>query len=274
MFGFFWITAFIIAILQFTIAATTALWYFGSNSDDTPSVSVCKGIWWAFRYHLGSLAFGSFIIAVVTMLKVIFEYYAKKVEKMSGDNPMVKILLCIARCVIWCLDACVKFISENAYIQIAINGVSFCEGAKNGFFMMIRNPGTYAATTIVGWIMTAIGKGVILGVTVYLTMVLAHENVLVVTEGAKIQQPFVPAFVVLLISWLVSALFISIFDFACLTILQCFITSKEVSGGGKVYAPPSLQAYLRKSGETYADDDKDDKKPESGANDGSANKVE
>lgn len=28
MFGFFWIVAFIIAILQFTIAATTALWYF------------------------------------------------------------------------------------------------------------------------------------------------------------------------------------------------------------------------------------------------------
>lgn len=34
MFGFFWIVAFIIAILQFTIAATTALWYFSSGSDD------------------------------------------------------------------------------------------------------------------------------------------------------------------------------------------------------------------------------------------------
>jgi hypothetical protein len=242
MFGFFWITAFIIAILQFTIAATTALWYFQGSNSDAPSVSVLTGVIWAFRYHLGSLAFGSFLIAVVTMLKVIFEYYAKKVEKMSGDNPMVKFLLCIARCVIWCLDACVKFISENAYIQVAINGVSFCEGAKNGFFMMLRNPGTYAATTIVGWIMTAIGKGVILGITVYMTMTLAHENVMVATEGGKIQQPFVPAFVVLLISWLVSALFISIFDFSCLTILQCFITSKEVAkdGNGKVFAPKSL----------------------------------
>ena len=173
MIGFFWIVAFIIAILQFTIAAATALWFFAANSD-SPSISVCKGVYWAFRYHLGSLAFGSFLIAVVTMLKVIFEYYAKKVEKMSGDNVIVKAMLCYARCMIWCLDACVKFISENAYIQVAINGVSFCEGAKNGFFMMIRNPGTYAAMTIVGWIMTAIGKGVILGASVYLTMVLAH----------------------------------------------------------------------------------------------------
>jgi len=41
MFGFFWIMAFILAILQFTIATTTALWYFGSNSDTSPTVSVC-----------------------------------------------------------------------------------------------------------------------------------------------------------------------------------------------------------------------------------------
>jgi hypothetical protein len=173
MFGFFWIIAFITAILQFTIAASAALWFFSANSD-SPSFSVTKGVYWAFRYHLGSLAFGSFLIAVVTMLKVIFEYYAKKVEQMSGDNPVVKIMLCYARCMIWCLDACVKFISENAYIQVAINGVNFCEGAKNGFFMMIRNPGTYAAMHIVGWIMTAIGKGVILGASVYITMLLAH----------------------------------------------------------------------------------------------------
>lgn len=238
-------------------------------------MSVCKGVYWAFRYHLGSLAFGSFLIAVVTMLKVIFEYYANKVEKMNGDNPAVKMLLCIARCVIWCLDCCVKFISENAYIQVAINGVNFCTGAKNGFFLIIGNPGMYAAMNIAGWIMTAIGKGVILGVCVYGTMLLAHENVLVATPNGKIQQPFVPAFVVLLVAWLVSALFISIFDFASLTILQCFITAKEAAGSGKVFAPKSLQSFLRQTGETYKDDSaEDDKKPADSGAQADTNKVE
>jgi hypothetical protein len=187
MFGFFWIMAFILAILQFTIAATTALWYFGSNSDESPSVSVCKGVSWAFRYHLGSLAFGSLLIAIVTMIKVLFEYFAKKYEKAAPENPIMKALLCYIRCMIWCLDSCVKFISENSYIQVAINGCSFCEGAKKSFFMIIGNPGTYTAMNIVGWIMTGIGKGVIVGASVYLTMVLAQENVLVATEGATIQ---------------------------------------------------------------------------------------
>lgn len=122
---------------------------------------------------MGSLAFGSLLIAIVTMLKVVFEYFAKKYEKASGDNPLVKAILCCVRCMIWCLDACVKFISENAYIQVAINGSSFCEGAKKSFFMIVGNPGTYTAMNIVGWIMTGIGKGVIVGASVYLTMVLA-----------------------------------------------------------------------------------------------------
>lgn len=117
---------------------------------------------------------------------------------------------------------------------------------------------------VVGWIMTGIGKGVIVASSVYLTMVLAQENVLVTTEGAHIQQPFVPAFVVLLIAWLVAGLFISIFDFSCLTILQCFLTSKEVAEktGGRIYAPPSLRGYLRKTGEPY--DDSDSPKKDSG----------
>lgn len=276
MFGFFWICAFIIAIQQFTIAATTALWYFQGSESDMPSVSVTKGVYWAFRYHMGSLAFGSLLIAIMTLIKVLFEYYAKKTEKMAGDNFIVKAMICCARCCIWCLDACVKFISENAYIQVAINGSSFCEGAKNGFFMMLRNPGTYTAMNIVGWIMTAIGKGVILGVCVYLTMILSKENILVATEGYRIQQPFVPSFIVLLISYLVASLFISIFDFSCLTILQCFLTCKETADGGKVFAPKSLRAYLKKSGESYDgdSDDGDDKPKKESTKEAEANKMD
>ena len=123
--------------------------------------------------------------------------------------------------------------------------------------MIAGNPGTYAAMNIVGWIMTAIGKGVIVGLSVFVTIVLAQENKWVETPDYKVQQPFVPAFLVLLVAWLVSSLFFSVFDFAALTIMQCFLTCKEVSAttGGKVFAPKALRSYLRKTGEEYKDDD-------------------
>jgi len=68
------------------------------------------------------------------------------------------------------LDCCVKFISENAYIQVAINSVNFCEGAKNAFYLCVRNPATYSASNMVGWIMGLLGKGAIVGGTGYLTI--------------------------------------------------------------------------------------------------------
>lgn len=173
MFAFFWVIAFIIAILQFTIAATVALWYFKHSNSDAPSASIMTSVYWAFRYHLGSLAFGAFLIALVTMIKVLFEYFAKKYEKLTGDSCIVKAALCCIRYYIWCLDACVKFISENAYIQVAINGLNFCAAAKKSFFMIVANPGTFTAMKIVGWIMTGIGRGVIIGANVYLTIILA-----------------------------------------------------------------------------------------------------
>lgn len=89
LFGFFWIVAFLISILQFTIAAAAAMWYFQGNNSDMQSVSVTRGFYWAFRYHMGSLALGSLLIAMVTMIKLVFEYFAKKFENMEGRSVMV-----------------------------------------------------------------------------------------------------------------------------------------------------------------------------------------
>lgn len=55
------------------------MWYFygqgGSESDSTGEVSILKAIKWGTINHIGSIAFGSFIIAVVTMIRVVFEYF-------------------------------------------------------------------------------------------------------------------------------------------------------------------------------------------------------
>ena len=42
---------------------------------------------WIFRYHMGSIAFGALIIAIIQMIKLAFEYLRKKYEKMIPNNP-------------------------------------------------------------------------------------------------------------------------------------------------------------------------------------------
>jgi len=205
---------------------------------------------------------GSMLIAITTMIKFVFEYFVKKYENLAGNNIALKAVICCIRGCVWCLDCCVKFISENAYIQVALNGTSFCEGAHNAFYMMIRNPGTFTASNIVGWIMTGIGKGVIVGFSTLLTMVFVDKKIL----SEKVMQPFVPAFCIFLFSWVIASLFLSIFDFACLAILQCFIQNKEM--GGTVNTPDSLKDFIDK------EDDKYEKKKESKKEKNTTNTIE
>ena len=85
-------------------------------SDQPGDVSMFKAIGWGLFYHQGSIAFGSFIIAVVTMIRVIFEYLAKQYETANKENPIVKVVTCFIRCILWCLDKYVKFITKNSFI--------------------------------------------------------------------------------------------------------------------------------------------------------------
>jgi choline transporter-like protein 2/4/5 len=64
-FGLFWVNAFLISCSQFIVAAAAAVWYFSFSSDTKGKGSICTGIKWILIYHFGSIAFGSFIIAVV-----------------------------------------------------------------------------------------------------------------------------------------------------------------------------------------------------------------
>ena len=65
LFGYLWINAFIIGCSQFIISAACAEWYFTYNSDGPGTGSLMVGLYWVFRYHLGSIAMGSFLIALV-----------------------------------------------------------------------------------------------------------------------------------------------------------------------------------------------------------------
>ena len=70
----FWILCFILGWVQFVVAASAAQWYFTSSSDQSGSGSVIRSTYWSLRYHIGSIAFGSFILALVVLIRFIFEY--------------------------------------------------------------------------------------------------------------------------------------------------------------------------------------------------------
>ena len=215
-------------------------------SDPRGSVSVYMSLRWALWYHIGSIAMGSFLIALITFIRIIFEYIVYQYEKVGNkENPVYKAVKCVIRCILWCLDKYVKFITKNAYIQIALQSDNFCSSAWGAFCLMIRHAGRFSSAGIIGWIMMILGKGTIMGASAALTFIYIREGY------PDITQPLIGTFIVALVAYLVGSLFLSIFSFSSTAILHSFILNED-QGGNNIPTPESLKPFLDMNDEMEA----------------------
>jgi hypothetical protein len=63
--GGYWALNFLHAVGECTIAGAIASWYWVHDKKDVPKAPVASSLYRVFRYHLGSLMFGSLILAIV-----------------------------------------------------------------------------------------------------------------------------------------------------------------------------------------------------------------
>jgi hypothetical protein len=77
IFGGLWTCSFILAIKTLILSSITSIWYFGKRDDDSHN-SVITSIYRTFRFHLGSLAFGSLLLAIVNKILEVYSFVSKK----------------------------------------------------------------------------------------------------------------------------------------------------------------------------------------------------
>lgn len=238
LFGLFWINAFIIGCTQFIIGASACIWYYECTSDSKGRGTVGTGFKWLFRYHLGSVAFGSFCIAVCQMIRVLFEYFRRKIG-VAEKTKVVKIIICVTGYLLWVMENCVKYITKNAYIQIALTNNSFFKSAWHAYALMIKHAHRYGLGNSVGFIFMLFGCLLIatlncFGAYVYLTSVEAITSV--------ISEPIAPTVVVGVISIMTGFLFLSIFSFSSDAIFQSFLLDEEMRFAGNS-RPDTMQEF-------------------------------
>jgi len=132
------------------------------------------------------------------------------------DNIIFKIVTCIIRCCLKCLDCCIKFMNKNAYIQVALHNDNFCTAAKNSFWLIANNGRRFTAVGITGSILMFLGKALITTACTFICLAIVDAMY------KDIEQPFIPALVVALFAYMIASVFLAVFDFSALTILHCF----------------------------------------------------
>ena len=84
IFGYLWITAWIEYTSRFIVIMGASTYYFNNtreNMDEEAPADIAYGFETAYGCHMGSIAFGAFMIALVRFIKYVFYYLAKKLEK-------------------------------------------------------------------------------------------------------------------------------------------------------------------------------------------------
>jgi hypothetical protein len=92
-FGCVWMVTFIDSIQFTAISGAVCDWYFASNKSEKTGICdsvhvLTRSYYRVFRYHLGSLAFGSFIIAAVKVMKWVVAYVSKQVQVSETAAPL------------------------------------------------------------------------------------------------------------------------------------------------------------------------------------------
>ena len=227
LFYFFWVSAFLLASAQYVLIVAVASWYFTENSDRRGDFSIWRGYYWLWRYNVGSVLFGSFLIAVVCTIRAVFEYIDRKMKATNAEAGVaaVKYLMNCMRCVLDCCHRFIKYINENAYCQIVLTGENFCTAAVNGFLLIMKHTATFAFTRGIGGIFNLLGK---LTVSV-LNCVIAYCLITYLPQlQIEINSPIGPLIIVFLISYSVAFLFMSMYSTTSTCILHALYADVDI----------------------------------------------
>ncbi|XP_042808446.1 choline transporter-like protein 5 isoform X2 [Panthera pardus] len=250
LFVFLWLINFVIALGQCALAGAFASYYWAlKKPDDIPPYPLFTAFGRAIRYHTGSLAFGSLILASIQIFRIVLEYLDRHLKE--AQNNISKFLQCCLKCCFWCLETVVKFLNRNAYIMIAIYGKNFCMSAREAFNLLMRNVLKVAVMDNVTDFVLILGKILVTGCIGVLAFLLFTQRLPTIIEGpTSLNYYWVPLLTVIIGSYLVAHGFFSVYAMCVDTIFICFLEDMERNDGSTerpYYMSQSLLKILNES---------------------------
>nr|XP_013800690.1 PREDICTED: choline transporter-like protein 1 [Apteryx mantelli mantelli] len=230
--GLIWISEFILACQQMTVAGAVVTYYFTREKRNLPFTPILASVNRLICYHLGTVAKGSFIIALVKIPRMILMYIHTQLK--GKESAFARYVLKACICCLWCLENCLTYLNQNAYTATAINSTNFCTSAKDAFVILVENALRVAAINTVGDFMLFLGKILIVCSTGLAGFMLLNY-----------QQDYtiwvLPLIIVCLFAFLVAHCFLSIYEIVIDVLFLCFAIDAKYNDGS-----PGREFYMDK----------------------------
>jgi solute carrier family 44 (choline transporter-like protein), member 2/4/5 len=262
LFGLLWMNSFLQGIGMMTIAGSVSCWYwapFEITTADTsagdgsgkkgcckgggtsakaiiPGFPVCGSLWRTLRFHTGTVAFGSLLIAIAQFIRIVFAYLTKQLEKAPGNEKVKKIIACVINCMLACLEKCVKFISRNSYIYSAIKGTSFCWSAFKSFKLIFNNLARFGMTAGITAVLMLLAKCTVVAGSVIAGYIWLKYDPYYTSGEFAISNPVLPLIFMVVCSLMVAMSFFYVVELGIDTVLLNYCMDLERKEKGKTMA--------------------------------------
>uniref|UniRef100_A0A2K6E2B3 Choline transporter-like protein n=1 Tax=Macaca nemestrina TaxID=9545 RepID=A0A2K6E2B3_MACNE len=230
--GLIWISEFILACQQMTVAGAVVTYYFTRDKRNLPFTPILASVNRLIRYHLGTVAKGSFIITLVKIPRMILMYIHSQLK--GKENACARCVLKSCICCLWCLEKCLNYLNQNAYTATAINSTNFCTSAKDAFVILVENALRVATINTVGDFMLFLGKVLIVCST-------GLAGIMLLNYQQDYTVWVLPLIIVCLFAFLVAHCFLSIYEMVVDVLFLCFAIDTKYNDGS-----PGREFYMDK----------------------------
>jgi choline transporter-like protein 2/4/5 len=254
-FHLLWQIQFLIYLGYLVFAGATCDWYFtknkdanghkirGNDPDDLTKWPVLSSFWRTVKYHLGTVALCSLIIAIVQFTRAVIKYIEETTQGQPPNKVQKMVFACI-QCCLKCLECCLDKLNRNALIWTAIWGDGFCTAACSAFGLLWRNLHRVAAITVVSTILLKVTTFIICCSNAAMGFAVINYSGMF-----DVYSPSAPCFVIFVMSYLVSMMFIEVFQAVIDTLFICFLVDLETNDAGEMLANETLQKLVGKYSE-------------------------
>ena len=239
-FGLLWILGFNNGFTSLVVSGAVAPYYW--NRGEMPEKPLSSSFKRAFKYHQGSIAMGSFLVALIQFVRYILKFLEKRMQGLKTNSAVKYIWYCI-NCCIYCLHKLIAFITGQAYVMIAIEGKGFIASALRAGSLIASNALKSAAVQLVGDSILFLAKlSVILASGVACIAML--ENQAYYHGNFKVTSPLTPCIASMIVSYFLSSKFFAVVETSIDTMFLSFCLDCERNGGKAQFAPPVLNALM------------------------------
>lgn len=241
-----WVTQFIVYFSYMVISTVVSRWYFtrsatGRTKDKQIAKHIVRAaVFTTSRFHLGSIAMGSFLLSIIKFMRFAI-IYAESRLRQRGDcgcgcnlpSCLQTKALCCAHCALSGMQFVISRMNEYAFIWIATWGDGLCMSAERASQLISRNLASCAVMGLVGVYFSIIGKLLVACVTTGASALVMQR--LYVTDaggdGGGVHSIALSVGLVFLISLVVASIALTVLSTSVDTMFMCYLMDEEMSRG-------------------------------------------